>query len=488
MGPSYMLRKILLIVAVCASTLAYSSDLALPVPDALQPAHPKYKFRSPKITKLNLTLADAIALALRHNPSVEDARLSTAVDKFSQKVLRNQFMPQYSFQATSTFTQNEKAEYTITPTTSLETPLGTNVSVGYNNDLSGKGGNLNLNLTQPLLKGFGLAKLQAEDTAASLWGNKLSYRNTIEETIVTIISDYRAIVEQEKGLEVQKKTYKAELVSLNNLKLQVKAGRKARSDIIQQQSSIASMQLNITSQEQDLFEAKQQFLITLGINPNSNIKIKDDSDYNISDAFPTKAHAEYMALRNNIAYRQALLAVSNAERSYKEAKNNTRWDLELTAQDQENVAATSKDPFPADGRSVGLSLSIPIHNLDNKQSVLEAKVAVQKAKLDLRAARDNTITTVDTEISQLRLQLKQIQQAKTAIALGEQNLENYIIQYKYNKTSQYILDQNRNNLLLQQLTLIEAQISYLNQLTQLRQFTGTILPYWHIKLRGVLGE
>src|SRR5262249_19522237 len=152
-----------------------------------------------------LTLRDAILLALRTNPNVRVADLQRISDKFALEVAHNLYEPQYTFNANATFQPGSKPTYSYTPTAALTTPLGTKLGLNYTQNFLGSAGNGSSivgTITQPLMQGFGPAVAMAplEQAEYSEHTARLNLKNTIISTVVQVIQNYYALVQAENSL------------------------------------------------------------------------------------------------------------------------------------------------------------------------------------------------------------------------------------------------------------------------------------------------
>ncbi len=77
------------------------------------------------------------------------------VDKFSLAVAQNAFVPQPAVTASTHYDNHGGFSQELSPAVSLATPLGTKVTLGYDNNLTGGGGSPSVAVTQELLRGAG---------------------------------------------------------------------------------------------------------------------------------------------------------------------------------------------------------------------------------------------------------------------------------------------------------------------------------------------
>ena len=92
-----------------------------------------------------LSLSDAILLALRENPSVQQEQLANIQKKYALELAQWNFKPHYEIGATKvtsqTYSSTQAGMVTqnstgITPQATLNTPFGTSITVAASNDLS----------------------------------------------------------------------------------------------------------------------------------------------------------------------------------------------------------------------------------------------------------------------------------------------------------------------------------------------------------------
>src|SRR5882762_5038319 len=80
-----------------------------------------------------LTLRDAVLLALRYNPSVQNEEIQRIVDKFNLRLAQNEYEVNYALTGSANYNNTTQSNatsisntYTLTPTATLNrTPYGT---------------------------------------------------------------------------------------------------------------------------------------------------------------------------------------------------------------------------------------------------------------------------------------------------------------------------------------------------------------------------
>ena len=451
---------------------------------------------TPQRTK-HLSLKEAILLALRNNPDVENSELQRVVDKFALEVAHNAFEPQLSIGGSSNWAVGQKPSYQVGPQVDLKTPIGTDIQATYGNAFKGQPGNVTLNLSQPLLKGAGWAYVMAglADAIDAEQTAKLTFKSSIITAVVTVINAYRVLVQDYNNLNVQQRTLLRAKQTVQQNRLQVKAGKMAPSDLLQQQANLATNRLSFIQQKDSITQDYQQFLQALGLVSSAKLTIDQHIDFH-RPQLPSLQKSVELAFGNNIDYQSSVIALRATRRALMSAKNQSRWQLDFTASTtigQNTGTATvpqttgSSTPgtvaSPETGPSIGLKLTVPFNDVKSKQAVLSARVNLEKAILTLREKKQQLIRDVTNQVLQVRSQYQQVLLAIQAVKLQQRTLNNERIKLKYGKSTVFEENQLQDQLLSMQIQLISNKIAFLNAITTLNQTLGITLDKWGITLR-----
>jgi outer membrane protein TolC len=197
-------------------------------------------------------------------------------------------------------------------------------------------------------------------------------------------------------------------------------------------------------------------------------------------------------LHHNTEYLALQAAVRADKRAYLVAKNQQLWQLDLAANIQtgtltnvDNRAVGFKNIYNGQNinEAAGVSLTIPLHDINRRNQLITAKIKLEKDQLQLVAARRIIITTVKNIIMAITSQAKQYELANRQLALASQS---YALEKKKQQAgiaSALDVSNTQNQLIQAQSSLINAKIAYLNQISALQRTLGTTLTDWQIKLR-----
>lgn len=453
-----------------------SGVMALPDPAAL-----------PQVSK-TLSLREAIALALRYNPDVKTAELQRILDKFSLALIKKSYGVQWNpLTVTSTIQNKALPLWSAGAGASIVASTGTAVSLTHTNNLLGGSGVNTLTVTQHLLQGFGTAfnNINYKNGMDAEKVNRLTFKNSVMTVVTSVIAAYRDLVSAYNDLDTSKQSLQTQEQSEKQLALQVKAGRVAPSDLLQQQATLESTRLSVTQQEDSLRDKYQDFLSALGLISSAKIVIDRRITMN-HEKLPDVARCIEIALQHNIDYQTALLNFRQIKRALITAENARKWTLDMTgsvALGAQRSVVNSPLVNQGTNPSLALSLSIPIDDLSGKQGVVSAKIDIENAELNLERKKENLIRMVQTGWRSIQNQREQIHIAEKEIQLDERNVENAKLKFQYGQTSMFEVNSLETSLRTDQINLINVKITYLNAITDFYKTLGTTLDRWRIKLR-----
>ncbi len=429
-----------------------------------------------------LTKQEAVLLALRNNPQIKSARLQRVVDKFSLEVARNEFEVHYSLSGLAEYDADGDLAVRGGPGVALKLPMGTEVSVQSNTSVFGTHtGSASFRLKQPLLRGFGtdvnLAGLRNAKDAECI--NRLNFKEHFQNTITLVISAYHQLVQDYNTLAVDKASLKDSLDSLKGARLQIKAGNRAETSITQTEAQVARQNFTITSNENTIKQDTQKLLILLGMNPHANISVEQVIDIS-NVTVPSEKESIRLALKNNIAYQTNLITLKTLKRNLLVACDAQRWDLSLNATSQELLVIQDNPEF--NDRRAWLDLTIPIDDKPRQQQLVNAKITLDKFKIDLAKNEQQLISDVITALSDIKAQQQQIHLAEQTVKYSEQSLRIAQKKLQFGRSTEFEVTSLLTQLTSEKQTLINQKINYLNTVTKFEETLGVSLDRWHVQL------
>jgi outer membrane protein TolC len=453
---------------------------------------------------LHLRLREAILLALRYNTNIQSAELDRIVQRYQLRLAHNEFELQYALAGTALI---EKSHYsgvgnTVnhsflgTPELAIKSKYGGQISLDMDNNVAPIGNYnplLNLTISQPLLRGFGLSANEAGllDAIDSEWLNKLNLQQSVIDQVTQVITAYRALILSGNNLENQKRQLQEASKSYEINEKKIAAGQLEPTANVQQSYQIESLNLMVEQAKNDFKTSAQDLLQAIGLDPDMRLAVPNDVTLN-KMIIPDISEAITQAENHNVQYLALKMVLRADERAYALAKNQQLWQLDATA----NVQAGTMTGVDSNtvglrgiyngnniSQSAGVTLTIPLHDLNRRNQLIAAKVRLEKDRLNILAAKRALITTIKNTISTIQSQAKRYELALRQVALADKS---YALEKKKQQAgiaSALDVSNTQNQLIQAQIGLISAKIAYLNQLSALQRLLGTTLEHWNIKLR-----
>ncbi len=451
-----------------------------------------------------LDLREAILLALRYNPNIQNAELDRIVQYYQLRLAQNEFELQYALGASGTL---QKSTYNgigsttngsaiASPELNLKTKVGTQASVFIDNNVQANNNFnpvLNVNVTQPLLRGFGhsaneMALLNALDSETL---NKLNVRQAVIDQITQVIMAYRNLILSGNNLENQRLQLAEAQKSYEINEQKIKAGQLEPTGNIQQSYQIESLSLLVEQGQNEFNTSSQELLQSIGLDPDMHLSIP--SDVSIQKvAVPDLAQSIATALAHNVQYAAQKMALQADERAYQVAKNQQLWQLDASASLQ---SGTVNDPTGINTgfksiyngnnttEAARLTLTVPLHDLSRRNQLISAKVRLEKDKINLIAAKRALMTQVTNTIRTIASLAKRYELAQKQVHLAQQSYDLEKKKQQAGISSALDVNNTQNQFIQAQSGLIGAKIAYLNQLSALQRILGTTLEHWDIQLR-----
>lgn len=454
--------------------------------------------------KLNLSLREAILLALRYNPNIQNAELDRIIQRYQLRLAHNEFELQYAIGGTANIENTYYSErgsvitpsYIATPEAELKTKTGGQFSLKMDNNVASVGGYnplLNLSYRQPLLRGFGASVNKAGllNALDNEWLNKLNLQQSVSDQVTLVISAYRALILSGNNLENQRRQLQEAKKSYTTNEKKIAAGQLEPTGNIQQSYQIESLNLMVAQAENDFKTAAQDLLQAIGLDPDMRLAVPSDVTLD-KITIPNTAEAIAKGLDHNAQYLALKMLIRADERAYTVAKNQQLWQLDATVNVQGGTMTDVESSLPGSNNiynghtineAAGVTLTIPLHDISRREQVISAKVRLEKDRLNLIAAKRSLITTIKNTITAIESQAKRYELAKRQVSLAAKSYELEKKKQQAGITTALDVNNTQNQLIQAQAGLIGAKIAYLNQLSALQRILGTTLEYWHINLR-----
>ncbi len=446
-----------------------------------------------------MSLHDAIMLALRFNPKIANAELDRITQKYALREAEHQFEWQpgltgtagYSRSQSATGTQTDET-YNITPSASKASSFGTNLTVTMPNEFEGNQYNpeITVEVKQPLLKGFGsrvnLAPLK--DAYDNELTNKLTLKDTIIRQVINVIRDYRNLITVNNNLATAKQSLKSAIKREKDTRIQIRAGRLPRTEIVEQQAQVQTLRLADTRGQNAQSQARHKLLEVIGLDPDHPISVPHGVSLNKTRVPNLHQTIDY-ALKHNLPYVKSLIGFRKVKRDLYIAKDNMRWQLDLDAQASTGGGLGSRTTLvslldaKANAESVGVTLTIPLDTVQLKSQLASASVSFQQTRINLTQKQRILRTSIRDEVTNIASLSQQVDISEKQVKLTRRSYELEVKKQQVGKASSLDVSVAQDKWIQSKRSLITAKISYLDAETSLNASLAKTLDIWGIKIR-----
>ena len=450
--------------------------------------------------QMDLTLQEAIVIALRNSHSLIQARLRRSVERYALKLAESEFQPRF---VTEAYAQNHESVGIETENSGLDTSIRLRIPTGgefalvsrvirEGNDGSLNGsdsdGSLELVFSQPLLRGGGFAVARSTvRTARNLEEmNILSFKSEIMSLTSLVIRTYRNYVQSRTREEIAIRSLERarELLEINQLL--VATGRMAEQDVVQTQADIARRELDLLASQGRLEASRLALIDVLDIETDVQFGEMDRLELlDLESELLDPAKVRVLAFQQRPDYLQTQLRIKNAENRHLVARNNRLWDLSLTLG---RSFQGEIDQLTDTSQRVSLDLEIPVGRAAAGPAELQRRQALadlEIARSELNELRQQIVIAVENAVRSVKLAYQGAQLAGRARELANQKAEVEREKLSLGVTSNFQLVTFENDLVLAEISELNAIADYLNAITELDRVLGGTLDRWDIEIENV---
>ncbi len=456
-----------------------------------------------------LTLRDAVLLALHKNPNLNMSINNRKLQRYDLLTAEQAFRPQVTLASTAGYTDNTSTnspesnstqrQLTVGPTVNWTVPLGTQFTAnwGYSpsettNSSPSTTHNTNweISIMQPLLQNFGtdVNDVALDNAVDQQKIDTMQLQQTVMTTIITTVSDYYALAQAEQNEQITKQSLKDKEKTLTVRKEEYKAGRIPGTDVTQAKLDITT-QRQAAQQAHLATETAQAQLLTVDLGLPADTRFHIVPTLTIEKLkTPSVAQSVAEAALKNLDLQIAEITYKQQQRNMLTSENAQRWTLDLTAsrsrqrldQTLQSLGIPSTSSSITDSSSVDLNLSIPLDRVSIDQQELSAATGMNNAEISLDNARRTLTSNITTSIDSLHNLWIQLKVSEENLNLSTANTKAAQIKFKYGKLDAFTLSQQEEQLQTAQQNVINSQVAYLKQILTYQQQMGTLLNDWNI--------
>lgn len=447
-----------------------------------------------------LSLRDAIYLSLRYNPDLQSDELDRILSRYQLRLKENEFELQYalsgggnrSWPNAIAINDTSLTNANISAEVKLNNHQGGTMSVSTDNQLNGNEyqPSLTVSYKQPLLRGAGRAvtDIGLYDQRDSDQQSHLLLKQSVIDKVTAVLEAYRALIQQNNSLHIQKQSLRDAIKTFKENEIRIASGRLAPSVNTQQAFQISRIKTDLEGQENARLLSSQSLLTTIGLDPKMNISVPVNVSLN-KLTIPDEQQSLDYAFKHNTAYRVALIEAKKTYRAYIQAKNQQLWQLDLSLSSrigQQNGITNTPGTSFFNGKNmeqrVSLDFSVPIRDLNRKQQLIAAKLALERTHVQLEAMRRQLRTDILNTIRSIRTQVHMFELSKNQLALAKKAYQLELKKQEAGIASSLDVTNSQNQLISARNNMTSVKITYLNLMSSLAQKLATTLDVWHLNI------
>lgn len=320
-----------------------------------------------------------------------------------------------------------------------------------------------LTLKQLIFDGSYLVGLQASRTYLKI--SEQANEKTELLTRESVINAYGNILVAQKSIEILKRNKKVNDRILKGAKVGYENGLAEEEDVEQFEIIKGNIENNIKSSERLRDIAFKMLNISLGIDINSKVVLKDDleslvlahTNLNlISHQFDIDKHIDFRIAKNDRESKRLLMRLEQSKAlpslsafvNYNYIANANSFDFFKSQQKWINTSV------------LGVSLKVPVFSsLGRNSKTAQAKIALDNADLMLKETKEKLNLVAQNAKSDYQLSIDNYQTAKKNLNLAERIEQKHQIKFKEGLSTSFDLLQAQNQLYSQQTAYVQAMLN-----------------------------
>lgn len=479
---------------------------------------------------LELSLKEVIQKTLENNLGIAVQRYESKIKKENIITEEADFDVILSLEATDSNNEIPSANTFIKPpvvkTKGQEWKLGLSqklkLGTEYEFNFSGQKNNTNsafaglrpeydtrveLNLTQPLLKNFGVDTNSADIYIAknNLDISDFEFKEKVIEILGNTENVYWDLVFSREDLQVQLKSVARARDLERRVRAQVEVGTMAPLEILQAQSEVASREQAVIQVHKDIGDNEDDLKNILNMDFGSNegmreILPQDKPSFSMSEPIDLGAsiktalqkRPDYLTKKKELDSKNILVQF-NENQLYPSLDLIASFGLNGLSGDAQSLTAGPFDgnygdsidrAFSGDFLSweAGVKLSYPLGNRAAKSRLLASKLESSQLLMEIKDLEKTIILEVREAVRQIKTDVKRIQAARIARKLAEEKLSAEEKKFEVGLSTSFNVLEFQTDLAEEQSNELKAIVDYKKSRVKFRSVLATTLENYNIKL------
>jgi outer membrane protein len=344
-----------------------------------------------------------------------------------------------------------------------------------------------LDLTQPLLRGFGPAVVRAPITTAQIEARAAEedYRSTVIDTLSQVMSTYYDLFFAQRQAEVLLVSLEQARVVLNNNRIRLRVGDMTRAEVMQAESVVAQREGDYFAALRSIQDTEDALWILIDRSTSSRRWNSALNPVEVPVLEPmTLSEEQLIALANQMRpdFRARKLRRDETEISRRVAANNLLPQLDFFGTlGYSGIGPHSRDAIDQveslDFRQwvVGLRLSYPLQNRAARHGMRQAELRLEQANTGIEALRLSIMLQVRNTLRTLQNALDLVAAREAEVRAREIEVRDEERRYEVGLSTTEILLRFQNDLATARINRLSAIVSYAKGLIDLDTVTGRLL-------------
>ena len=355
---------------------------------------------------IEITLDEAIVMALKNNPSIKVAEYDVEKANWSVEEAKGAKQPSLSFSHSATHKK-----------TAPNPPL---IKGGIGDQFANS-----VDLTWPLLTG-GKVEGTIDKAKLGVKAADLGVEKSQQQIKLDATTGYYSILQTRNLVKLSEESLDRLNAHLKNVEAQYNAGTVAKSDVLRSEVEKAKAEQSLIKAQNSYELAVSSFNNVIGLPLETQVTVKEELGYEKYEKTLEECISTALVSRPELA--QAKVSVESAKADVKVAESGKKFSVAAVASDKWNdseFAGTKNNNW-----SVGINASYNLFDSGvTKAKVKGAEASVDKSLEQLRQANDS----VQLEVRQAYLNMKEaekrIDTSKVAVTKAEEDYK--IAQVRY---------------------------------------------------------
>lgn len=456
-----------------------------------------------------LSLEEAISLALIHNPEIQSIYWDRLVSLSDYQLQKKRFVPQLALEMAGGIQQERSTAHEDTtlfrayPTIEMMTPLGTQLKLiteaaahdSHQSERNQKHNDQSLTvlIKQPLTKGLSPKVNQWPILNAQMNHEiaLLNFKRTVETVVLQLISEFIDFQQMLNRQTLQKQYLSQAEHLFELLEAKYQDGRIAQNDLIPPKLQIKQAKQAILQSQIELKRKRKILFETIGIEDqgqwiDSKIKKKSFSQEGISFE---------QVISNDLALKSLEMNENRLKKEIEVIKDDQKLDVYLqgdvhlgrshyhTYEKLFEYGYYHSLPFHNKGYTASVNVNIPLGRKPLYQhQLLVQKSAIEKNKLDILKRHQTLSAEYESLKDSLHIKNAQLALMKEEVDLAKLDYSSALEKYNSGRIAIIEVTRAKAQWHTLELNLTDAELMRQQLEMQLDWLAGCLLEKWNVKL------